>query len=37
MDYELAYGDETKGVCERENSEWGGETSGVSTMGLLSG
>lgn len=35
MDYELAYGDETEGVSERENSEWGGETSGVSAMGLF--
>lgn len=36
MDYELAYGDEAKGVSEREISEWRGETSGVSTMGLFS-
>jgi len=36
MDYGLAYGDDTEGVSERENSEWGGETSGVSTVGLFS-
>lgn len=36
MDYELAHGDETTGVGERENSERGGETSGVRTVGAFS-
>lgn len=35
MDYGLAYGDEPQGVRERENSEWGGKTSGVSAMGFF--
>lgn len=34
MDYGLAYGDETQGVREGENSKWGREASGVSAMGL---
>lgn len=36
MDYGLAYGDETQGVREGENSERGGKTSGVSAMSHFS-
>lgn len=36
MDDELADGGETTGVGERENSERGGETSGVRTVGPFS-
>lgn len=35
MDYGLADGDETQGVREGENSEWGGKTSGVSATNLF--